>query len=86
MCAQKKHQKTESFATQLATRLKVLRNEQHLRREWVAYATGISAYTCQKFEKGESGPGEPLNPRFSTFLALADAFEIDITELFDFRK
>ena len=86
MCARSRYQKPESFTTQLATRLKVLRSERSLSRERVAYAAGISAYTYQKFEKGESRPGEPLNPRLSTLLALADAFEIDITELLDFRK
>jgi len=28
-----------------------------------AHAAGISTYTYQKFEKGESRPGTPMNPR-----------------------
>jgi transcriptional regulator with XRE-family HTH domain len=86
MCAQNRYQKAELFTTQLATRLKVLRSERGLSQERVAFAAGISAYTYQKFEKGESRPGEPLNPRLSTLLALADAFEIDITELLDLNR
>ena len=31
---------------------------------------GISAYTYQKFEKGESKPGTPMNPRLFTLIAL----------------
>ena len=86
MCAKSKYPEANAFTTQLATRLKVLRNERGLSQERVAFAAGISAYTYQKFEKGESRPGEPLNPRLSTLLALAAAFEIDIAELLDFKK
>jgi len=80
------YQGSDSFSSQLATRLKILRNERGLSQERVAYGAGISAYTYQKFEKGESKPGTPLNPRLSTLLALAGVFEIDITELLDFRN
>ena len=37
-----------------------------LSQESLAHAAGISTYTYQKFEKGESRPGTPMNPRLRT--------------------
>jgi transcriptional regulator with XRE-family HTH domain len=42
---------------------------------------GISAYTYQKFEKGESRPGTPANPRLFTLLALAEALDVPVESL-----
>ena len=53
-------------------------------QEKVAHLSGLSTYTYQKFEKGESKPGAPMNPRLSTLLALADTFNIDIRDLLTF--
>ena len=72
------------YAKQLAVKLRSLRIERGLTQEQVAYRTGISTYTYQKFEKGESKPGTPMNPRLSTLLSLAQTFEIDVKELLTF--
>lgn len=75
----------EAYSAKLAQRLRVLRNEREMSQEAVAHAAGISAYTYQKFEKGESKPGTPMNPRLFTLLALADVFDMDVRELLDFE-
>jgi transcriptional regulator with XRE-family HTH domain len=49
--------------------------------EKVAHLVGISAYTYQKFEKGESKPGTPMNPRMFTLLALARVYEGEVGDL-----
>jgi len=50
-------------------------------QEIVAHLAGIATYTYQKFEKGDSKPGKPMNPTLFTLYALADALEMDIGEL-----
>ncbi|MBR3158787.1 MAG: helix-turn-helix transcriptional regulator [Atopobiaceae bacterium] len=46
-------------------------------QKYVALSAGISTFTYQKFEKGELNPGKPMNPRLSTLVALARAFEVE---------
>ncbi|MDO4798816.1 MAG: helix-turn-helix transcriptional regulator [Coriobacteriales bacterium] len=75
----------QGYARQLAQRLRVLRDERHIAQEYVAYHAGIPTFTYQKFEKGESNPGTPMNPRFSTIIALAMVFEIEPWELIRFE-
>jgi DNA-binding XRE family transcriptional regulator len=74
------------FSAKLADRLRNLRSEHHLSQEKVAYLAGISAYTYQKFEKGESKPGTPMNPRLYTLISLADVFGMDVPELLRFEE
>ena len=61
-----------------------LRAQAGLSQEVVAHRAGLSTYTYQKFEKGESKPGTPMNPRLYTLLALADVFDMPVTELLNF--
>lgn len=68
----------------LADRLRNLRADSGLSQEEVARRAGISTYTYQKFEKGESKPGTPMNPRLGTLFALSDVFGVDVRELFSF--
>ena len=67
----------------LAYRLRELRLERGLSQEGVAHRAGLALYTYQKFEKGESKPGCPMNPTYHTLLSLAWAFDMDVTELLD---
>ena len=76
----------ESYATNLAQRLRVLRYERHLSQEYVALRAGISTFTYQKFEKGESNPGKPMNPRLSTIVSLARVFDMEPWELIRFEE
>ncbi len=75
-----------SYAARLAQRLRVLRDERNVRQEYVAYRAGISTFTYQKFEKGESNPGKPMNPRLSTLIALTQAFGLEPWELIRFDE
>ena len=74
----------EHFSANLADKLRNLREERKMSQESVAHQAGLSTYTYQKFEKGESKPGTPMNPRLFTLLALARVFDIDVRELLTF--
>lgn len=52
-----------------------------LSQERVAHLAGIAAFTYQKFEKGESRPGTPMNPRLTTLVALSQVLDVPIPEL-----
>lgn len=72
------------YAERLAHRLRLLRLERDFTQEYVAHSAGISTYTYQKFEKGESKPGTPMNPRLSTLISLSNVFDVDVCDLLDF--
>lgn len=76
----------ESYSAMLAQRLRLLRAQTGLSQEAVAHRAGLSAYTYQKFEKGESKPGTPMNPRLYTLISLADVFEVDVADLLRFDR
>ena len=61
--------------------LQRLRLERGLSQERLAHMAGISSYTYQKFEKGESKPGTPMNPRLFTLMSLAEVLEVSLEEL-----
>lgn len=50
-------------------------------QERVAYHAGLSRYTYQKLEKGESRPGTPANPSVRTLLAIAQVLEVAMIDL-----
>ena len=76
----------QRYARDLAQRLRVLRYEHHVSQEYVALRAGISTFTYQKFEKGESNPGKPMNPRLSTIVSLARVFDMEPWELIRFEE
>jgi transcriptional regulator with XRE-family HTH domain len=69
------------FAKELGLSLQRHRLEQHLSQEQVAYAAGLSRYTYQKFEKGESMPGAPANPSLRNIMAIAQVLGVSLDEL-----
>lgn len=71
------------LSTKLGYRLRDLRRSSGLSQEAVAQRANIALYTYQKYEKGESKPGTPMNPTYHTLLALAWVFDLDVTELLD---
>lgn len=73
------------FSEKLAQQLRLLRDKSGLTQEAVAYRAGVSTYTYQKFEKGESKPGTPMNPRLFTLIALANVFGVSLQELLAFE-
>ncbi|MEI2775196.1 MAG: helix-turn-helix transcriptional regulator [Tetrasphaera sp.] len=68
-------------AREIGVRLQQARHELGLSQEDVAYRVGISAYTYQKFEKGESRPGTPLNPRLTTLIMLSEVLKVEVETL-----
>jgi transcriptional regulator with XRE-family HTH domain len=80
--ATKKRRPTwDEYARELGLRLLSARTERGLSQERLAHLAGISSYTYQKFEKGESRPGAPMNPRLTTLLSLCEVLEMKIEDL-----
>jgi transcriptional regulator with XRE-family HTH domain len=73
------------YARALGVNLQRLRRKRGLSQERLAHMAGISAYTYQKFEKGESRPGMPMNPRLFTLIAIAQVLGTTIEELLPAR-
>lgn len=71
----------EDYARELGLNLQKLRLQRGLSQEKLAHMAGISAYTYQKFEKGESKPGTPMNPRLNTLLALCQVLGVEIQDV-----
>lgn len=71
----------ESFSLQLGSRIQRERVARGLSQERVAYQAGLSRYTYQKLEKGESRPGMPANPTVKTLLAIAQVLDLTLADL-----
>lgn len=69
------------YAGELATNLRRLRQEAGLSQEDVAYRSGLTRYTYQKYEKGESKPGTPSNPTIRTLLAMSQALGVSLMDI-----
>lgn len=70
-----------AYAQRLATSLRRAREDAGLSQEQVAYRAGLTRYTYQKYEKGESRPGSPANPTLRTILALSQVLDVAIEQL-----
>lgn len=70
-----------AFTRELGVNIQRLRDARGLSQEDVAYAAGLSRYTFQKFEKGESAPGTPANPSLHNVMAIAQALSVGLDEL-----
>jgi transcriptional regulator with XRE-family HTH domain len=71
----------EIYVQELSRTLQNLRRRRGLSQEAVAHAAGLTAYTYQKFEHGESRPGAPMNPGLKTLIRLSRVFGVSVTEL-----
>lgn len=69
------------YASELAANLRRLRHEAGLSQEDVAYRSGLTRYTYQKYEKGESKPGTPANPTIRTLLAMSQALGVSLMDI-----
>lgn len=69
------------YALELATSLRRARVAAGLSQEQTAYRAGLTRYTYQKYERGESRPGTAANPSLRTLLALAQVLEVKIEVL-----
>ncbi|MDR1151344.1 MAG: helix-turn-helix domain-containing protein [Bifidobacteriaceae bacterium] len=70
-----------ALAREIGLRLQRRRSALGFSQEQVAHMAGLATFTYQKFEKGESRPGSPMNPTLFTLYALADVLQVDIGEL-----
>lgn len=70
-----------AYANELATNLQRARQERGLSQEEVASRAGVTRYTYQKYEKGESKPGAPANPTIRTALALSQVLDVPLIDL-----
>lgn len=69
------------YAQELATALRELgRARVSARSRWPTRA-GLTRYTYQKYEKGESRPGSPANPTLRTMLALSQVLGVTVANL-----
>lgn len=71
----------EAFAAVVGQRLQAARIAKGLSQERVAHLAGIAGFTYQKFEKGESRPGTPMNPRLATLIALCQVLDLSLEDL-----
>ncbi|RLK49326.1 helix-turn-helix transcriptional regulator [Microbacterium telephonicum] len=69
------------YAVQLGLNLQAVRVERGLSQEDVAYRARLTRFTYQKYEKGESKPGEPTNLTIRTLLALTQVLEVSLEDL-----
>ncbi len=69
------------YAQALGARLHRLRIEQGFSQERLAYSAGITRYTYQKLEKGESAPGTPANPTLRNLMAIAQQLDVTLDTL-----
>ena len=69
------------YASELATNLRRLRAEAGLSQDDVAYRSGLTRYTYQTYEKGESKPGAPANPTIRTLLAMSQVLGVALTDI-----
>lgn len=70
-----------AYTQRFATSLRSARERAGLSQEDVAYRAGLTRYTYQKYEKGESRPGHPANPTLRTILALSQVLETSLAAL-----
>lgn len=69
------------YAMELGHHLYEARVAKGLSQERVAHLAGIAGFTYQKFEKGQSKPGTPMNPQLRTLVALSQVLEVPIVNL-----
>ncbi|SDG15405.1 helix-turn-helix transcriptional regulator [Microbacterium sp. 77mftsu3.1] len=70
-----------AYGRQLGLNLHAARIARGLSQEDVAYGAGLSRWTYQKYERGLSKPGEPMNPRLRALLALAQVLQAELADL-----
>jgi len=70
-----------AFARALGQEFQKARRVKDLSQERVAHMAGITGYTYQKLEKGESRPGSPLNPQLKTLIAVCQVLDLSPAEL-----
>lgn len=70
-----------AYARELGVNLHRARIATGMSQERVAHLAGIAGFTYQKFEKGESRPGHPMNPQLLTLTSLSQVLGVPVIEL-----
>lgn len=70
-----------AYSQELATSLRRARVAAGLSQEDVAYRAGLTRYTYQKYEKGESRPGRAANPKLRSLMAVAQVLGVSLGDL-----
>ncbi|MEV5002580.1 helix-turn-helix domain-containing protein [Nocardioides sp. LML1-1-1.1] len=70
-----------AYARALGLNLQKARTALGLSQERVAHLAGIAGFTYQKYEKGESRPGTPMNPQLFTLVSLSQVLKVPLAEL-----
>ena len=69
------------FANELAVHLRRIRHAAGLSQEDVAYRANLSRFIYRQYEQGESRRGTPANPSLRAVLAIAQALNVNLSEL-----
>lgn len=69
------------YSQRFAMSLRRARERAGLSQEDVAYRAGVGRHTYQRYEKGESRPGNPINLSFRTLLAIAQVLDTPLQDL-----
>ena len=71
----------DAFAAELGRNLQRRRMDLGHSQERIAYTAGLSRFTYQKYEQGQSRPGAPANPSLRVLLAISQALETPLHAL-----
>jgi transcriptional regulator with XRE-family HTH domain len=71
----------KAYTRELGHNLLRARIAKDMSQERLAHKAGISAFTYYKYEKGESRPGTPMNPRLLTLVALCQALGVKLEDV-----
>jgi transcriptional regulator with XRE-family HTH domain len=71
----------DDYARELGRNFARARTASGLSQERVAAIAGVSANTYQKYERGHSRPGAPLNLTLVNLVAVAQALGVTVAEL-----
>ena len=69
------------YSRTFGANLQRARLQMGLTQERVAHAAGLSTFTYQKLEKGESNPGTAANPRLQTLVSLSLVLRVPVSDL-----
>jgi transcriptional regulator with XRE-family HTH domain len=71
----------DAYARKLGESIHRQRIARGYSQDRVAYEAGLSRYTYQKLEKGESRPGTPSNPTMKTVIAISQVLNVTLQDL-----
>ncbi|MCL2403229.1 MAG: helix-turn-helix domain-containing protein [Coriobacteriia bacterium] len=71
----------QTYVEELGLALRQARKKSGLSQEILAGKAGVSTFTYQKLENGQSNPDTPANPRLRTLVAISRVLEVPLDEL-----